>query len=106
TVPAINSGPFTINYESIDAAPIKGIDYYRLRMIDSNGNFSYSAVAAVRVTDAKSPQMFPNPAAGVVHVASGTDPVTMVTIYDVTGKKVARVSNAQSTIDIPVAALS
>lgn len=106
TIPAVNNGRFTITYQTTDNNPANSINYYRLRMIDADRRFTYSPVVVVRVTNSKSPQIFPNPASGIVHIAAGTEPVNMVTIYDVTGKAVTRITNTQNVIDIPIAALS
>lgn len=35
------------NYNSIDASPLSGVNYYRLKMIDIDGKFKYSAVRTV-----------------------------------------------------------
>jgi fibronectin-binding autotransporter adhesin len=55
------------NYESRDAQPLPGQSYYRLRLVDRDGTFSYSAVAAVRFGAASGPAvvtLYPNPGTG------------------------------------------
>ena len=42
-VPAVGSS----NYSSIDASPLSGVNYYRLKMIDIDGKFKYSNVRTV-----------------------------------------------------------
>ena len=82
---ALTTGEYTVNYQTIDAHPTGGINYYRLRMVDADGQFSYSQVASIRVTNAKSPLLYPNPAAGTVYIAQGTDPVQSVRIFNAAG---------------------
>jgi F5/8 type C domain/Secretion system C-terminal sorting domain/Fibronectin type III domain len=103
TVYAENNGEFTQNYDATDFHPFNGINYYRLKIVDMDGNTSYSPIAAVRVTDAKSPLMYPNPAKTYVNIAQGTDPVRQVAVYNILGKTVTRISNtgSQSIIKIP-----
>ena len=40
-----------INYNTIDNKPEKGYLYYRLKQVDYNGNYSYSKIATVKISD-------------------------------------------------------
>ncbi len=62
-----------INYASIDAKPTLGINYYRLKQIDFDGRFSYSAIATVKFekTDLLGFSFYPNPAKNVLNVNVG-----------------------------------
>ena len=50
------------NYTSIDANPLSGVNYYRLKMVDNDGHFKYSDVRSV-LFDGKALvfDIFPNP---------------------------------------------
>jgi hypothetical protein len=37
------------NYQFIDLAPLSGINYYRLKMVDKDGTFAYSSIRSVEV---------------------------------------------------------
>ncbi|HQX74606.1 MAG TPA: T9SS type A sorting domain-containing protein, partial [Chitinophagaceae bacterium] len=53
----------TYNYESIDANPLKGISYYRLRLIESTGMNRFSLVKRITIKDLESGLIVaPNPA--------------------------------------------
>ncbi len=54
-----------LNYSFLDAQPLRGDNYYRLKQTDYNGDFSYSDVEVVRI-EAENPslQIFPNPVNG------------------------------------------
>ena len=103
TVYAVNNGEFTQNYDATDFHPLDGTNYYRLRIVDMDGNISYSPIVAVKVGNTKSPLMYPNPANTQVNIAPGSDLIRQVNVYDILGKTVLRIPNAaiQGTIQIP-----
>lgn len=49
-------------YSVIDTDPYDGINYYRLRQVDFNGDFSYSNIIAVKVIGQSILSVYPNPA--------------------------------------------
>ncbi len=107
TVYAENDGDFTENYNSIDPHPLKAMNYYRLRIVDMDGRTSYSSIVAVRFTDAKAPLLYPNPAAGFVNIAPGTEPVKETIFYDVMGRVLLRLKqSATGLLNVPVNTLS
>ena len=89
TIPA--KGKAT-TYTQWDENAANGINYYRVKMIDANGNYNYSKVvsATVKVTDIFSIEAFPNPVKNTVSVmVNGTVKGNgSVTITDVTGRVV------------------
>jgi hypothetical protein len=56
------SGAGDFNYKAIDAAPLRGINYYRLRQYDADGTLSFSKVRSITI-DALADDfvLFPNP---------------------------------------------
>lgn len=48
------------NYAFVDAHPSKGVNYYRLKQIDTDGSFSYSAISSV-YNEIDQIQFYPNP---------------------------------------------
>jgi hypothetical protein len=102
TVYADDAGDFTETYEAIDAAPLQAMNYYRLRIVNTDGSISYSPVVAIRFTNSKAPLMFPNPAKTYVNIVPGTDSIKQVAIYDVMGRPVLKMPNAPAgTINLP-----
>ena len=77
------------NYNTLDVAPQKGYNYYRLKMVDKDGRFSYSNVEMVKsLNDAIfSFIMYPNPNNGllVVEPSQSNKPV-IVSIFDQQGR--------------------
>ncbi|MDX1906611.1 MAG: PQQ-dependent sugar dehydrogenase [Bacteroidia bacterium] len=47
-------------YETMDLRPLAGLSYYRLRQVDKDGTFSYSAIAEVWIQDQVA-VVYPNP---------------------------------------------
>ena len=52
------------NYTLVDPIPVKGANYYRLKMIDKGGTFTYSKIIIIRITNGNMQlitQIRPNP---------------------------------------------
>ena len=55
------------DYAALDATPLAGVSYYRLRQVDNDGKYAYSPVVAVRFDGqhaAPALVAYPNPASG------------------------------------------
>ena len=64
TIAAAGNSGTAMHYSCTDKAPIAGRNYYRLRMVDKDGQFAYSAVRVINCTAGTtgSLQLYPNPA--------------------------------------------
>ena len=69
TVSAKGNSSIESNYSYNDNAPVNGINYYRLKMVNINNSYSYSEVKTVRTTAVKEITFFPNPAQTYVNVS-------------------------------------
>jgi hypothetical protein len=49
-------------YIAYDKTPLTAVNYYRLKQVDIDGNFTYSPVVAVKPSYRNSTQVYPNPA--------------------------------------------
>ena len=58
----------TNDYEFIDEAPASGLNYYRLKQIDYDGQFEYSEVVLVDFNGAVNATLFPNPTTNVLNL--------------------------------------
>ncbi len=96
SVPAANGGRFMTNYVSYDNNPSQNINYYRLRMVDVLGNYSYSQLVVIRLTNSKAPAMYPNPATTSVNIIQGTDAIKSITIYDLIGRRLFNSNNSSN----------
>ena len=82
------------NYSFTDQSPLSGINYYRLKQIDTDGKFEYSpmVVADVRTGPEKF-DIYPNPASGgalYLRCFSGQEGDALLEIFDWAGYKVYR----------------
>lgn len=55
-------------YSFNDNSPVTGTVYYRLKMVDNDGKFTYSEVRKVQLSVITEMQCFPNPAVGYVMI--------------------------------------
>jgi hypothetical protein len=81
----------THNYSFSDSAAEKyGVQYYRLKIINSNGSFTYSPIRTVVFDEAVLWQIFPNPSNGNFYLIYqlGKDEKLSLRIYDVSGRLV------------------
>ena len=80
-------------YGFIDHDPHHGYNYYRLTMVDMDGNKKYSEVILINLTANASIGMFinPNPARGeaTINISGNLKGNATVTAYDMAGKRVA-----------------
>ncbi|MFM6983554.1 MAG: T9SS type A sorting domain-containing protein, partial [Chitinophagaceae bacterium] len=87
----------------VDANPVAGIQYYRLKQTDINGEFTYSSISPVNFSTAISSQLniFPIPANNFINVElSGASEMT-VTIYNSNCQKVFE-STSGSLLNIDI----
>ncbi len=97
-----NGSAETFNYE--DRYPKGGVNYYRLRITSADGSVTYSAVAFITFTGNRAPALAPNPAHNIVRIVQGSEAIKFINLYDISGRLVYRVDNANTSnvISIPV----
>lgn len=96
-------------YTFIDKSPDRIINYYRLKMLDKDGEFSYSSVKRVNNSGIVSINIYPNPTSKRLYIQIDSEKRAQVGIQvnDVTGKTVfvqkLTITQGQSTqvINIP-----
>jgi uncharacterized protein YjdB len=79
------------SYNTVDEVPLTGYNYYRLKMVDKDGKFSYSIVEVVKDLNdvAFSFTMYPNPNKGLLTIApSQLNIPVAVSIFDQQGRLV------------------
>ncbi|HRH60479.1 MAG TPA: T9SS type A sorting domain-containing protein, partial [Chitinophagaceae bacterium] len=62
------------NYSATDMAPVKGVNYYRIKQVDYDGAISYSFIKSINFDDIATTNMaiFPNPAKDRFTITFGT----------------------------------
>ena len=68
TLDAIGESTQLQRYSFVDRKPLSGKAYYRLKMIDQDGSFSYSNILSVQGCNEKQLEIAPNPTNGVVFI--------------------------------------
>ncbi len=98
-------------YEFTDHSPIKGTNYYRLKMLDVDGEFTYSAIESVYAGQSnQSIEIFPIPIENVakVNLSKIDAPISALSIYTLSGALVHTqgVMTEESVINVDVSHLS
>ncbi len=91
-------------YQFIDDNPAKGINYYRLKQVDIDGNFTYSKTVAVSFDEVASLfKIYPNPAVNNVTVSIPLSAAkSIIHVFDVHGSKIMEKEMAPNTISQPI----
>ena len=109
SVVASGAGTFTRNYSIVDKRPLEGINFYRLKMVDVDGKFTYSNIVAVKINADKKLQIFPNPAKEILFVeANGNNENATFEIIDAVGRKLKKIQillNGKTSFSIDVSNL-
>ncbi len=79
------------NYNAFDANPANGVNYYRIKQIDKDGNFKYSRTVMVKLNiDKTGVSVLANPfhSSLVVDFSSPSNQQVAARIIDITGKQI------------------
>lgn len=93
TTKAVGNSTTTTKYSSYDPKQVVGVNYYRIKQVDNDGMFKYSGIVNVKVTSDKSgASVISNPFTSNIAIdfVSKTNQPVVLTLFDVTGKVVAR----------------
>jgi hypothetical protein len=85
TFTTINSNPSV--YKTFDYSPANGINYYRLKIIETNGNYTYSEIRTVIFGDNFQVVVYPNPAIDFVNIMANAE-IKSITIMDVLSREI------------------
>lgn len=73
------------SYDATDYSAENGINFYRIKQVDSDGKFTYSSIVSARIEIKGVLTITPNPANGFI-VLKGIEKAEKVTIYSSTGQ--------------------
>ena len=90
----------TKHYEYIHTSPSIGINYYRIKQVDYDGQYSYSDIASMRYDGDNNITIYPNPTTSEVSITT-SEPTTLQ-ILDVYGRLLTKqaISEGQNTINL------
>ncbi len=85
-----------VNYQHIDNGPYAGTNYYRLKMVDTDGTFAYSSIKAVTFDNAKLIHVvaYPNPASEQIFITNSSG-------YNIVGAKILDLSGRVVLVEKP-----
>ena len=91
-LPAAGNSSQLLTYNFSDLNPVVGNNYYRLKIIDTDGKFSYSNIINIPLSEVLTNNfvsVFPNPTGGILNVGIQSTAAfdTKVVVYDVIGTK-------------------
>lgn len=76
-----------ISYHYNDEKPLAGISYYRLKQVDTDGNFKYSDLQIIDRKALNAYRIYPQPATDEIRITSEIGEITSMEIIDLLGKK-------------------
>lgn len=104
TVAAKGNSTIKTNYELFDNAPVRGINYYRLRQVDKDGKFELSNVRNALFDSRNTVEIAPNPAKDFINLYIGKtaarQTAATVQVMNAAGKVVYSGTSTQSHIQI------
>ncbi|UAY52775.1 T9SS type A sorting domain-containing protein [Ferruginibacter albus] len=94
-------------YNYFDASTNNGKNYYRIKIIDKNGNFTYSSVKMIDMDNTISLRLYPNPASNIVTIKAGSNfSNAQIKVLNSAGQMVMqKLVNGTNIISIPVTGL-
>jgi len=93
-LPATGNSSNTIRYSFTHNTPAKGINYYRLKLVDIHGRFEYSLTRSVSFSSNTTITVSPNPTADKVFITAGNDAaIQSILVYSSDGKLMTRVTS-------------
>lgn len=76
--------------------------FYRLRLVEKDGKFSYSKIITLTIDTKQQATIYPNPVKDVLHINTGTAVYRTVIIHDILGRVVLTRSLSSGISAIPV----
>lgn len=108
TIKGIGTTESISEYGTIDANPVNGVQFYRLKQVDFNGQFEYSSIVPVKFSGlANKINLFPSPATTTLNVSLDNPENSEVTvnIYNSLGQIVMTANTLSSNLTLDIAEL-
>jgi hypothetical protein len=102
TMKAVGNSSTPQSYSARDNSPIKGINYYRLKQVDSDGRATYSSVQKIKFGTDVAPLIYPNPVSTIFTAVSGKELIREIVIYNAQGRAVQFVMGNSTDADLKV----
>lgn len=108
TVNAAGNSNSTQTYSYTDMLPVKGINFYRIRIVDTDNKFTQSGTRTVLFASSDMVLITPNPAGSYINIYLGKNDnsVTRILMSDVNGKVVANVKTNEQVYQVNTASMA
>jgi hypothetical protein len=102
TVDGAGNSVATINYSAVDEKPYTGVNYYRLKQVDFNGEYEYSSVAKVNVpfNNIGNLVLYPNPTNDVLYIEGDQNELEQIKVLSITGQQIETIITISSGVAI------
>ncbi|MEO6282487.1 MAG: T9SS type A sorting domain-containing protein [Dyadobacter sp.] len=91
TVKAATESKAQENYSFQDPSPRSGLQYYRLKMVDVDGSFAYSAIRSIDLGSTELISAYPNPVVDKVRIGSNVE-LASLKVMDLSGRSMLELS--------------
>lgn len=79
----------SLDYKSIDARPLAGVSYYRLRQVDLDGTTAfYGPIAFRNDNNGGKPAIFPNPVSKEINLSNAPADISQMSVVNLNGQSV------------------
>ncbi|MBK6730574.1 MAG: T9SS type A sorting domain-containing protein [Bacteroidetes bacterium] len=97
TVEGAGNSSKILDYYFTDYNPALGINYYRLKQVDFNGDYAFSKIKSAVYNSNTNAILFPNPVGEYLELNSA---VELIQIFNVSGKMVLQSSGENGKVDV------
>lgn len=111
TQQAVGTSAKALRYNWVDTKPLSGMNYYRLKMVNKDGSYTYSQVLSFRFQPQISVTIFPNPMTDYLQLTYKKEKseALNIQILDTSGKSVYQqmwnTQGVDNQINVPVSSL-
>ena len=105
SIPAAGNSSTAKTYVGYDLNPVKGINYYRIRMVEQDSRFEYSITKSVLFSNVTVTTIAPNPASDIINIyTNGTGKQFNIQLLDMSGKIIRQLtsSDQHSIINVSI----
>ncbi|TDE17559.1 T9SS type A sorting domain-containing protein [Dyadobacter psychrotolerans] len=88
------------NYDFTDELPESGINYYRLKMIDSDGTLAFSQIRSVHFPEFSWAKLYPNPVSHTLHISIRNKQAKKLRLINLAGQVLYRTNILSKDMDL------
>ncbi len=93
------------SYQFTDQAPVAGLNYYRLKQMDYDGQFAYSPVTAITFVRKGAISVYPTATNGMVNIATEDEGSSQVKVFHINGSLMKQQTFDSNTLPLDLSSL-